>query len=322
MSDEANNILKQASQGSVAAIIQILNEKLADSGVRTRAVFADGVLQLLCEAATAAQLESSILVERVRQILEAIAPRNIHRVNINSRIVREQQLLWLEEISRDPHNQLLWSKEITLRKPNFLQQLIQDWKAKQGEPRKDLSKLFPPRPKGKPQFWYGLMGGTGISMLLVIAGWLLLPNLGAFQRVSSPSKNQTQTQPPESNPATTANQVSAPTAASSLPPVNSAATSQGDSFVRAVRIAEQASQAGLSAKSSAQWLELAARWQKASDLMTSVPANDDRYQTAQNRAVAYRNNSESALQQAEKYKTQLSETSAQTEQSTTTGQSQ
>jgi hypothetical protein len=50
MADRINDIIWQARQGSVAAIIQVLNESLVLSGVRTRAVFADGVLQLLCEA--------------------------------------------------------------------------------------------------------------------------------------------------------------------------------------------------------------------------------------------------------------------------------
>jgi hypothetical protein len=47
--------------------------------------------------------------------------------------------------------------------------------------------------------------------------------------------------------------------------------------------------------------------------MASVPDNDPRYQTAQNRAVAYQENSETALQQADKYKAQLSETREQTD---------
>ena len=94
MITQINDIAWQASQGSIAAIIQILNERLANSGVRTRAVFHSGVLQLLCEARTIEKLEKSTLVQKIRQILESIAPRNVHRVNINSRIVREQQLLW------------------------------------------------------------------------------------------------------------------------------------------------------------------------------------------------------------------------------------
>lgn len=46
MVDRINDIAWQAHQGSVAAIIQLLNENLAHLGVRTRAVFSNGVLQL------------------------------------------------------------------------------------------------------------------------------------------------------------------------------------------------------------------------------------------------------------------------------------
>ncbi|WP_421655673.1 hypothetical protein [Leptothermofonsia sp. ETS-13] len=309
MSDEANNILKQASQGSVAAIIQVLNEKLADSGVRTRAVFADGVLQLLCEAATLEQLEQSVLVERVRQILEAIAPRNIRRVNINSRIVREQQLLWLEEISRDPQNQLLWSEEITLRKPNFFQQFLTDWKTSRGEStRAELPRFSPRRLREQKQFWRGLTGGASLSLLLLLVGWALYQKFGtsALKQTQLHTGPTTASSPP-------ASPVSTPAVSSSPSPAPNPPVSQGDAFVRAVRLAEQASRAGLSAKSSAEWLELAARWQQASDLMASVPDKDPRYQTAQNRAVAYQRNSEAALQQADKYKAQLSETPEQTD---------
>jgi putative SOS response-associated peptidase YedK len=56
----------------------------------------------------------------------------------------------------------------------------------------------------------------------------------------------------------------------------------------------------MTAKSSAEWLDLAARWQQASDLMATVPANDSRYATAQDRVLAYRKNSESALEEAKR----------------------
>lgn len=131
--NRTNDITWQARRGSVAAIIQILNERLARSGVRTRAVFEDGVLQLLCEAQTIDQLERTTLVNQVREILESIAPRNIRTVKINSRIVREQQLLWLDEINRDPENQLLWSEKIILKQPNFFQQFLKDFQDKKTE---------------------------------------------------------------------------------------------------------------------------------------------------------------------------------------------
>ncbi|MEB3214099.1 MAG: hypothetical protein VKL39_22315, partial [Leptolyngbyaceae bacterium] len=119
-----DDITQQARQGSVAAIIQVLNNRLSDYGVRTRAVLAQGMLQLLCEAETTECLERDTLVHQIRQILSSLRPRHIRRVKINSRLVKEQQLLWLDEIQRDPENELLWTEEISLPRPNPIQLIV------------------------------------------------------------------------------------------------------------------------------------------------------------------------------------------------------
>ncbi|MGQ9872543.1 hypothetical protein [Leptodesmis sp.] len=281
MINDANNIVKQAKQGSVAAIIQVLNEKLADSGVRTRAIFADGVLQLLCEGATLEQLEQIPLVERIRQILEAIAPRNIRRVKINSRIVREQQLLWIEEINRDPEHQLLWSEEIVLKKPGFFKQLSEDWSARSSEV--STSKSAPPHPRKQReqrQFWRGLIGGAIASCLLLAGGWWLYNQYGSSEIAAQKQENSAP------------KQTGAPSSTTSA--------TVADPFAEAVRLAERTSASGRSAKSSADWLGLASQWQQASDLMAAVPASDVRYKTAQSRVIDYRRNSEISLAKAKK----------------------
>ncbi len=298
MTNEANDIFKQAKQGSVAAIIQVLNEKLADSGVRTRAIFADGVLQLLCEGVTLEQLDQIPLVERIRQILQAIAPRNIRRVNINSRIVREQQLLWLEEISRDPVKQVLWSEEILLKKPNRLKQWSDDWSDRSAEQaRSDVTKASVVKPRlskqrEQSQFRRGVIGGAIVSGLLLAGGWFFHNRFGT----STATDLQTEIKP------TSAQSSTAPqTVNSNRQPISSTANKNlpdGDAFVEAVRLAESTSQTSQSAKSSAEWLGLAAQWQKASDLMATVPSTDNRYKTAQDRVATYRKNSEVSLEVA------------------------
>jgi hypothetical protein len=295
MVNSANNIVKQAQEGSVAAIIQVLNEKLSNAGIRTRAIFADGVLQLLCEAQTVEQLEQTTTVERIRQILESLTPQNIRRVNINSRIVREQQLLWLEEINRDPENQLLWSQEIMLAKPGLLKQLKNSFSAERTRPEKPVlpQTTVGRSSKKRKQFWQGMLGGIGVSLLLVGVGWALydgwfagLTNQSQAKTADSTADSgSTQNRPVEASPSTGAEDLSVP--------------KSSDAFVTAVRIAERASEAGLQAQSSAEWLELAARWQQAADLMKTVPAGDKRYKTAQDRVTQYRKNSEAALQQAQ-----------------------
>ncbi|MEM1240437.1 MAG: hypothetical protein AAGI45_11410 [Cyanobacteria bacterium P01_H01_bin.26] len=270
---DINDVFGQAQDGSVAAIIQILNEQLAESGIRTRAVFVDNVLQLLCEASTDQQLEKTTLVDDIRSILETIAPRRIRRVKINSRLVQEQQLLWFEEISRDPGKHLLWAEMITLKQPHWLKRVARDLrrpKLRSGMPngasKSDL--------RQRKSFLGGLIGGLSVAILLIgLSIW-------AYRRYAAggvPPANGSVAQP----------------AAEQLPLPESY-----DSFARAVRIAEQAAKDGLVADTSADWLALAARWQQASDLMAEVPATDERYQIAQDRVNAYKSNSESLLQKA------------------------
>ena len=285
MPDPMDDIARQARQGSVAAIIQTLNEQLGDDGVRTRAVLADGILQLLCEAPTPQQLEQSKLVVQIRQILESLRPRNIRRVKINSRIVREQQLLWLEEISRDPENQLLWSEQITLAKPNLFKRLAEGFKNQQTAPKKKPA--FPNAStrnlRDKTPYRRGIISGVSFSLLLLLVGWLLYDRLGSKLNLGNPNQAQNYSAESSIKPTT------AP---------KSQSTSASDPFVQAVRIAEQASVSGQNVKTAAQWLDVAAKWERAADLMGTVQPNDSRYKTAQGRMVLYRQNSEAAQKQA------------------------
>ncbi|GAP98513.1 hypothetical protein [Leptolyngbya sp. NIES-2104] len=268
-----NDIYKQAHQGSVAAIIQILNDKLSESGVRTRAIFANGVLQLLCEAATPDQLDRATLTERIRKILESISPRNIRRVNINSRIVREQQLLWFEEINRDPDGQLLWAEEISLRRPNFVKGMIEDWRETFSE-RDDIPKTLSPQAvREKRQFTKGILGGVVISAAVLAAGWGVYAwNQG---KLFAGEQNQTQ--------------------ATAQPQWKETIKQDGDSFATAVRVAERAAKSGREAKTPTQWQEVADMWGTASRLMSEVPNSHPRADVAKNRMAAYRKNQEIAL---------------------------
>lgn len=285
-----DDILRQARQGSVSAIIQVLNEQLSDSGVRTRAILADGVLQLLCEAQTPEQLEQTILVERIRNSLESIQPRHIRRININSRIVREQQLLWLDEITRDPKNQLLWSQQITLKRINPVRRWLEDLRTSSADASvATLPKTSPRQPADNRQFVRGIIGGASLSLLLVLVGWGISDWLGLDLGGQIQAFTQRNLIPPEDESAI------APVAT----PTPAATPAQPDPFVQAVRLAEQAVRDGQTAQTTAEWLDLATRWQRASDLMSQVDEGDNRYTTAQNRVSLYRQNSESALAMVE-----------------------
>ncbi|MBD2247873.1 hypothetical protein H6G26_31205 [Nostoc sp. FACHB-888] len=301
MVDRINDIAWQAHQGSVAAIIQLLNEKLAKSGIRTRAIFSDGVLQLLCEAARVEQLEQSSLVEQIQQILDSIAPRHIRRVNINSRIVREQQLLWLKEIDSDRDNQVLWSQEIALVQPNIVKQLIKDFTEAQAELGKPN---FPKTPVSRPLVLINkekhqnqpktkILAASGLCSLLLLS-WVVYAQLG------NNLKNLMHLQ--TSKFLTTENTNAKKTQTPSPTPNNSLSEPSDGPFAISVRIANQASASGKTATTSTQWLEIAAKWQRASDLMGTVPQNHSRYQEAKIRTQLYKKYSEAAQKEAEKSK--------------------
>lgn len=278
MAPSIDDIDLQARQGSVAAIIQLLNEHFAKTGIRTRAVQDNGVLQLLVEAPEEDQLSQEQVVTEVREVLESISPRGITRVNINSRIVQEQQLLWLDEIKRDPKNSLLWSEPITLNRPNPVIRFWQDIKApRQRNPFLDD---LPSKKGGSSQtaFWRGLIGGASLILLLLMVGWALKDWLGVNLGATLPRQET-----PEADPT----------------PDNSVLPDQ-DPFVLAVRIAQQSVEDGKTAESPAEWLDLAVRWQRASDLMSEVPPEDERYSIAQDRIQTYAQNKALALQEAER----------------------
>jgi hypothetical protein len=285
----ANDIRKQAHQGSVTAIIQVLNQDLADLGVRTRAVFDGGVLQLLCEADTPGQLSVETLPDRVKVILESIAPRGVRRVNVNSRIVREQQLLWLDEINRDP-DKLLWSKEVSLTRPNFVKTMVEDFKDSIAPNPDAIMGLSPRQEREKRQFWRGILGGVGATIALLTGGWLIYQ---ALQGPANTPANTTANSGNSSNPQPNPTQPPVPVASQKPTP-----TPNSDGFGSAVRLAEEAAAAGSKAQTPEDWKTIADKWGKASDLMAQVPQTDKNYATALDRTSRYKNNQTSALTKA------------------------
>ncbi|MBE9108077.1 hypothetical protein IQ273_01375 [Nodosilinea sp. LEGE 07298] len=269
----------QARQGSVAAIIQILNEHFAEEGIRTRAIQDSGILQLLVEAPSADALPRETVVDQVRHVLETISPRGISRVNINSRIVQEQQLLWLDEIKRDPENSLLWSEPIVLKRPNPVARLWRDLRApRQRNPF--LDDVYKKKPTSSSSaFWRGIIGGASLALLLLLVGWATKDWLGVDLRLGAQSDTASETD------------------ATAAP----AAPAGQDPFVLAVRIAQQSVEDGKTASTAAEWLDLAVRWQRAADLMAEVPPEDERYPIAQDRVQTYSANKAMALTEAEKF---------------------
>ncbi len=269
-----SDVFDQARSGSITAIIQILNERLAEQGVRARAMDEGGWLQLLCEAPKAEQLSEEQLAPQVQQILNEIAPWGIGRVKLYSRLVQEQKLLWLKEVKENPE-ELLWTKEFRLNPPPLMRRMWGDW-VRNREKTKERS-LKRIRDGGKKQlsFNWAILASlvaAGAAGTVALASFILLS--GRELPISFSSKT-TESQAEQASPA-------------------------DDPFAEAVRIAEQAGKDGKTASSSAEWLDLAARWQKASDYMAQVGEDDERYAAAKERVQSYKANSDLALKKAGK----------------------
>lgn len=287
MTNQINNIFMQARQGSITAIIQIMNEQLARLGVKIRAIFSDGVLQVLCEASEVEQLNKSSIVKEVKEILEAISPHNIQQVKINSRVVQEEQLLWLEDITREKKNQLLWSQTITLTKPNILKLIANNFQKNKLTPTKiPLSKSFDYKGIQKlNQFQPDVIGIFFLSLLMLILGiqingWLNLP--GIYQNKASED------------------------AASQFPsPINKKSSEDIEpeskaAFTQAVRLAQKAVADGKIAQSQEEWMAIAKTWQQAAELMASVSPSYSRHDIAVDRAEVYQKHSNIAKKESEK----------------------
>jgi hypothetical protein len=217
--------------------------------------------------------------------LESIAPRHIRRVYINSRIVREEQLLWLKEIHDDADHQFLWSQEVILSQPNFWKRLIRDLRKTDAKSRKPIlaqpQSLLKNRDQGKISVNTGVIAVSGLCSLILLA-WLdfrLGNTLKSLLIFTGSQSSQTANQRSSSQ---------------------SLSTPFDDPFAASVRLANRASVASRTAITSTQWLELAATWQRASDLMGQVSPSHSRYQEAQIRTKLYKKFSQVAQKKAEK----------------------
>ncbi len=317
MPDTIEDIVSQARQGSMAAIIQVLNERLADQGVRTRAILQEGVLQVLCEAPTAEPLTRDALLPRVREILESIEPRKLRRARISSRIAQDQQVIWLEDIHRNPNSQLLWSEAIVLRRPNLFQRLSRRSPARASTPKvlllppADIVKKPKPPASEELTFWRGLAGGVLLSAISFLLGWgyqhWRVRNFGLFSgaepapeapALSSPTSAAMPSPSPEAPPSPEPTTVLVPPETGATSPPPPASPTPADPFAAAVRLAESGAVQGQTATTAEQWQALAQQWQQAAALMRAVPADDPRYPMAQERSQVYEQNSGVAQQRA------------------------
>ena len=277
-----------AHQGNVKAIMEILNKQLEEAGVNTRvALGANGILEILCEAGHPENLDKAMIVRRIKHSLDQLSPRPFQQVHIRSCLTNDVQSLWVSTLSCEARQKLLWSERIQIHHRPWFQQLLRRWGIKP-------PKRFRKRRRARLQTASSTPGTTAqsprtglnlSSKQQLLMGAIALGFVGWFSHDWWALKMQVQ-----QNTST----------------VNSVTQSEGtpsdtaeDPFTQAVRLANEAATEGQAAKTYGEWLDLANRWQKASEFMALVAPNHPRYAEAQERVLSYRQNSEVALAKAE-----------------------
>jgi len=279
MASNMDNITQLAQQGSIKAIMQILNKQLRDAGVNTKIASGDhGVLEILCEAGHPENLDKHRIVNCIQQSLDQIAPRTFQKVHIQSHLTNDTQSLWVSTLSQGERRKLIWSEDIRINRISLFQKVIKGLGLKfpvqrsvKKINRAKLKKDFDQWLKGDRQVWLIMGAIAAVSLGWAARDWTFL-------------KAQVQLQ------STTTTPQDVPRDPDNLP--------EFDAFNQSVRLATQAANGGKTATTYAEWLDLANRWQQASDLMKRIPLDHPRYTEAQERVLSYRQNSEVALAKA------------------------
>ena len=237
--------------------------------VRTRAIFEGGCLQLLCESVDRDALTRETLLDRVRALLEDIDPAKIRRARVNARLAREQQLLWLDDIRRQP-KQLLWSESLRLRPSGGLRRW---WKSIARRDRRTKPIVARSTPLSSRSS--GLGRGIAIGLAIAVLAGLAYRQWGAGLAPGGPAAQQT---PGSSDLQNSPDPLDSPDSPNSSGPAsfyeppaadsesNSSAAPQAepeaapevspDPFAAAVVLATQAANDGQTATTASEWLEI------------------------------------------------------------------
>lgn len=276
-----DNITQLAHQGSIKAIMQILNQQLRDAGINTKIASGDhGVLEILCEAGHPENLDKQRIVDCIQRSLDQIAPRTFRKVHIQSRLTNDTQALWVSTLSQKERRKLIWSEDICINRISLFQKALKSLgiqslakpsakKSKRAKLKNNVDQWL----KGDRQIWVIMGAIAAVSVGWAARDWALLKTQVQLQATTNPAQNV---------------------------PRDPGSILDFDAFNQSVRLATQAANGGKTATTYGEWLDLANRWQQASDLMKRIPQDHPRYTEAQERILSYRQNSEVALAKAKR----------------------
>lgn len=259
-------LLEKARQGDDEAIASVLNYLLKDRNITAQVAIKGNRLLILLKSAPVPEQESSVAV--VNKLMKQLSVESINSVEVYGKEIGQKSTAWSESLD-------LTVKAETHQKLSYLGKKFADGKLKVKEGiASSLSNTNP--------------NTLIISLIpLVAVGIYFGSKLPQLNRVnpSVPVASQSPLSKPSPSPIIESSPIPSPS------PVSSP---QSDVFREAVNKAISAAQLTQSAKSKAEWNQVASEWESAIALMKTVPESSQNYALAQKKAIEYQGNLEYA----------------------------
>lgn len=273
-------LLEKARQGDDEAIASVLNYLLKDRNITAQVAIKGNRLLILLKSAPVPEQESSVAV--VNKLMKQLSVESINSVEVYGKEIGQKSTAWSESLD-------LTVKAETHQKLSYLGKKFADGKLKVKEGiASSLSNTNP--------------NTLIISLIpLVAVGIYFGSKLPQLNRVnpSVPVASQSPLSKPSPSPIIESSPIPSPSPVSSpqsspIPSPSPASSPQSDVFREAVNKAISAAQLTQSAKSKAEWNQVASEWESAIALMKTVPESSQNYALAQKKAIEYQGNLEYA----------------------------
>lgn len=255
------NFQALAKQGNPEAIAFLLNQQLESQGITATATLKDGSLEVLLEGDSVPDRFES--VDFVRSQLTVLEPESIQRVKVDGRKTGDLHLAWSQGFGLEvgSYSMLTFPEESTPKVP-----------PPSNNPPLPVGtpEVRPPTSKVEDRLRSTFIIVGFVTAILAISVAVFAGKMTGLIAIGGEGdKSDKENVEPQSDP-----------------------------FQEAVNKALSASKLVQSAKTEADWNEVALQWQEAIDLMKIVPASHPNHALAQKKAAEYQKNLKYALKSA------------------------
>ena len=317
------NLRELLKQGDPKAIASSINRTLKPKGINAEVTRDNDCLEIILESDKVPS--QMALVDFIRNGMTNLGVESIHTVKIYGRRMGDGSPAWEDEIDLMPPEPMLYADEgmpddsVGLDDDDDIETEGGDYYDEEEFDRDDededneADEEVPPPKKQFPKW----VIPVGILVpVLALAGLHFTGNLpfgsgstsesnapeaaspspkassGASKAVSpSPgAKQATSASPATAKPATPTPGASPTPKAAPASPAPKATAPKSDPWREAVNKAQSAAVLAQTAQSQNEWIAVASEWQKAVQLMRTVPANNQNHQKAQQKAAEYQAN--------------------------------